>query len=777
MRERKENWKRLLALGLAVIMMCQPAMARAEEMPAADEENTTVFDTNEDVTVPDTGLDDSENDGDSAEISANIENDEADIPADENTEEVFTAEGEGEEEPSYVLQYQAHCQTFGWMDWVNGGELAGTTGKSKRMEALSIKVNKETVDPEDPEKVLVEEVEGAIEYRAHSQSVGWQDWVKAGEIAGTTGMGKRLEAIQIRLTGELALKYDVYYQVHCSRFGDMGWAKNGEKAGTAGYSRAIEAITILLVEKGSTAAPEQTGRSFLSPTEKGVLTYDSHVQTYGWLDAVADGAVSGTQGESKRMEAFRMYLANPLDESGNEIEGTIEYRAHSQTYGWMNWQKEGQIAGTTGQGKRLEAIQIRLTGKMGTLYDVYYRVHCSRWGTLGWAKNGEIAGTAGYYRSIESFEVILVPKGSGDAPVQDARSYLDVENIGALTYSVSLKDEGWKGDVGNKGTAGVTGQSKTIEALKMQIASGTEGSITGLYSGGITYKVYAENTGWQAGKTAGETAGEAGSGNRLEAVQIQLTGELAQYCDVYYRAHVQAYGWLGWAKNGQSAGTTKCSYRMEALQVCIVPKTAPAPGSNTEYYKDTKKPVIKKISEFSTNCTSAYASFFNMTKALAEFNGLVVQPGQTVSFFGVAGPCGKAQGYMAGGVVGGVGYGGGICQASTTLYGAALRAGMTIVERRNHSVPSTYVPIGQDAMVNYGTSDFKFRNDFSFPVTLVTWTEGKTLHAEFWGQDPGWFDSVKVNSWYTGSRSAAAERVFYKNGVEVKREALSNSYY
>ena len=69
-----------------------------------------------------------------------------------------------------------------------------------------------------------------------------------------------------------------------------------------------------------------------------------------------------------------------------------------------------------------------------------------------------------------------------------------------------------------------------------------------------------------------------------------------------------------------------------------------------------------------------------MTKALLSFNQVVLQPGQTLSFFAVAGPCGKAQGYKEAGVVGGTGYGGGICQASTTLYGAAIRAGMTIVQ-------------------------------------------------------------------------------------------------
>lgn len=184
-----------------------------------------------------------------------------------------------------------------------------------------------------------------------------------------------------------------------------------------------------------------------------------------------------------------------------------------------------------------------------------------------------------------------------------------------------------------------------------------------------------------------------------------------------------------------------------------------------------------RMAVFSTVSTNNANGTYNMTRALQSFNQVVLQPGQTLSFFAVAGPCGKAQGYKEAGVVGGTGYGGGICQASTTLYGAAIRAGMTIVQRRNHSVPSTYVPIGQDAMVDYGSSDLKFRNDFNFPVKIVTYVSGKTLYAEIWGLQPTWYDYINVSSWSTGAKSAAACRYYIKNGSVVKTEQLPSSYY
>ena len=184
-----------------------------------------------------------------------------------------------------------------------------------------------------------------------------------------------------------------------------------------------------------------------------------------------------------------------------------------------------------------------------------------------------------------------------------------------------------------------------------------------------------------------------------------------------------------------------------------------------------------RMAIFSTVSTNNENGTYNMSRALKSFNQVVIQPGQTLSFFGVAGPCGKAEGYKPAGVVGGVGYGGGICQASTTLYGAVIRAGLTIVQRRNHSVPSTYVPIGQDAMVDYGSSDLKFRNDYDYPVKLVTYVSGKTLYAEVWGIQPDWYDYVNVRSWSTGSKSAVAYRDYVKNGKTVKTEQLPSSYY
>ena len=117
---------------------------------------------------------------------------------------------------------------------------------------------------------------------------------------------KRMEAIQMELTGELAEKYDIYYRVHAQSYGWMGWAKNGESAGTAEVAKRVEAVQIVITEKGG-KAPGSTANAFYRP--HGVF-YETHAQTYGWQPAKENGQASGTVGEAKRLEGIKIYLKN-----------------------------------------------------------------------------------------------------------------------------------------------------------------------------------------------------------------------------------------------------------------------------------------------------------------------------------------------------------------------------------------------------------------------------------------------------------------------------------
>ena len=255
-------------------------------------------------------------------------------------------------------------------------------------------------------------VDGSIRYRTHIQTYGWLDWVENGQMSGTSGESKRMEAIQIELTGKMKEKYDIYYRVHCQTYGWLDWAKNGALAGTAGYSKRMEAIQIKLVAKNG-AAPGATARPYISSRVK----YRTHVQTYGWQDWVSEGQMSGTSGQAKRLEAIQINLTNM------DVAGSVEYRTHVQTYGWQDWKSDGVLSGTSGQAKRLEAIQIRLTGEVAKKYDIYYRVHSQTYGWLDWASNGGIAGTYGLAKRLEAIEIQLVEKGR-NAPGSTSRPYV-----------------------------------------------------------------------------------------------------------------------------------------------------------------------------------------------------------------------------------------------------------------------------------------------------------------------------------------------------------------
>ena len=318
--------------------------------------------------------------------------------------------GEAEATPAVVTSYRTHVQSIGWQPYVKDGAMSGTSGKAKRLEAINL-------DVEGNDKL-------GIQYTTHVQSYGWLPWSANGEMNGTEGEAKRLEAIMIQLTGADKDKYDVYYRSHAQSYGWLGWAKNGEPSGTAGYAKRLEGIQVVVLPKGAKApgvtyagvAGSATNKAYYAkdntvPKVDGQNTvnakYRTHVQTYGWQGFVYNGKVSGTSGQSKRLEGIEIALTN-LD-----CDGGIRYKTHIQTYGWeKEWKQDGKMSGTSGQAKRLEAIQIELYGEAAEKYDVYYRVHAQTYGWLGWAKNGEESGTAGYAKRLEAIQIVLVPKGS-----------------------------------------------------------------------------------------------------------------------------------------------------------------------------------------------------------------------------------------------------------------------------------------------------------------------------------------------------------------------------
>ncbi len=237
---------------------------------------------------------------------------------------------------------------------------------------------------------------------------------------------------------------------------------------------------------------------------------------------------------------------------------------------------------------------------------------------------------------------------------------------------------------------------------------------------------------------------------------------------------------------------------------CVV-NEIPVTGSIDDLDEQTKL-----ISEFSTVSTNNANGNTNMSLAMNAVNGIIVEPGEYFSFNSSTGDTNSpVNGYLPAGAISNgklvQEYGGGICQAATTIYGAALRADMTITTRYNHLWPSTYVPIGQDATVDYPSTDFRFRNDSKYPVFIEAYMSGNTLTAKIYGYQPQEWDSIEVVSEKTETISppepryiedsslavgqevveksssygyrASGSKIYYKNGDMIKTEAIDSSYY
>ena len=320
------------------------------------------------------------------------------------------------------------------------------------------------------------------------------------------------------------------------------------------------------------------------------VSYSTHIQSYGWNKSAAkNGAVAGTTGKAKRLEAIKISV------EGNEDLG-IQYTTHCQGYGWLNWSSNGEISGTTGEAKRLEAIKIQLTGADKDKYDVYYRVHAQGYGWMNWAKNGEAAGTAGLAKRLEAIQVVVVKKGESvpdkfeGVTASEKKAYMASAAATAATvegsdrahvqYRSHLQTYGWQNWKNDGDISGTTGKAKRLESLKLELKNKD-------YTGGICYNAHVQTIGWQADpnksatwKKDGEFCGTTGNAKRLEAIQIELYGEMAEHYDIYYRVHSQTYGWMKWAKNGEMSGTTGQHKRIEGIQVVLVKKGEQAPSDN-----------------------------------------------------------------------------------------------------------------------------------------------------------------------------------------------------
>lgn len=220
------------------------------------------------------------------------------------------------------------------------------------------------------------------------------------------------------------------------------------------------------------------------------------------------------------------------------------------------------------------------------------------------------------------------------------------------------------------------------------------------------------------------------------------------------------------------------------------------------------KYINKIIAKYTTSFAgSSQGRCDNIALAASKINGYVINPGARFSYNAVVGPRTVAAGFKMAHVYVGTkvvdDIGGGICQVSSTLYNAVVLADLKTVSRTNHSIPVSYVPMGRDATVAYGSIDYVFENDKSYPVSIKATIEGTMLtvaivgtsemdytvefHSSYISSVP--FSETKIDDETLpegetkiitlGSNGSVYEsyRVYKRNGAEFNRKFESKSRY
>lgn len=182
----------------------------------------------------------------------------------------------------YKIQYRVHIQNIGWQEWKEDGQVAGTEGKSLRIEAIQIKI------------VPVKSI--SVEYNSHISMIGWEnDYSRInGHTSGTTGKSLGIEALKIRLKG-VDNTANIQYQAHVQTVGWQDWKNEEQIAGTTGRSLNVEAIKIKLNNMPNYS-----------------VKYRVHVQNIGWQEWKSDGQVAGTTGRNLKIEAIEIKIVDKI---------------------------------------------------------------------------------------------------------------------------------------------------------------------------------------------------------------------------------------------------------------------------------------------------------------------------------------------------------------------------------------------------------------------------------------------------------------------------------
>ena len=168
------------------------------------------------------------------------------------------------------------------------------------------------------------------------------------------------------------------------------------------------------------------------------------------------------------------------------------------------------------------------------------------------------------------------------------------------------------------------------------------------------------------------------------------------------------------------------SQQSYTIPVTVTQPTVTSEDLQAKLFRDTLARAATNLNEGNAPRTN------NIRLAAKAINGTILNPGDEFSYNGVVGERTAARGYQEAHAYSGGKiideFGGGVCQPSSTLYMAVLRADLEVTERHNHSFTVSYTPLGEDATVDYGNLDFRFVNNTLYPVKIYAeQTDGQMI--------------------------------------------------
>lgn len=183
---------------------------------------------------------------------------------------------------------------------------------------------------------------------------------------------------------------------------------------------------------------------------------------------------------------------------------------------------------------------------------------------------------------------------------------------------------------------------------------------------------------------------------------------------------------------------------MEDVRLCVTEIT---PKVTTQMVEQ----ISSKLGEFRTYFNiHNEGRAHNIKTACSKINQKLLLPGEIFSMDKMLGERTKKNGYQPAKVIINNemvdGLGGGICQVTSTFYNAVLLSRLEVVERRNHTLPLSYIDVGRDATISQGYIDFKFKNSSGYAILVEAKTMGEQIITTVWGRAPQQKHTVKIRT-------------------------------